>query len=182
MGEGVDIGSGDDPLSQRIHLFSRISSVKEWDGEHGDAQYMEGVPADHFDFVHSSHCLEEMKDPVVALGHWIRITKPGGHVIVTVPDEDMYEQGHWPSIFNSDHRWTFTVKKRSSWSSRSISILQLLSDSTHLVSIERIEVVRDHYPMKLEGDVKDLTKDPLVECAIEFVMRKHTQPEGQKII
>ena len=45
--------------------------------------------------------------------------EPGGHLIVTVPDEDLYEQGHFPSDYNRDHKWTFTIHKPKSWSERS---------------------------------------------------------------
>ena len=46
-------------------------------------------------------------------------------MIVIVPDEDTYEQGHFPSIFNSDHKATFTVSKSKSWSAKSINCLDL---------------------------------------------------------
>jgi hypothetical protein len=44
---------------------------------------------------------------------------------VIVPDEDLYEQGIWPSRFNSDHKWTFTIAKHASWSPVSINLLDL---------------------------------------------------------
>ena len=30
-----------------------------------------------------------MRDPATALANWFRTVKPGGHLIVTVPDEDL---------------------------------------------------------------------------------------------
>lgn len=180
VGDGLDAGCGDDPLPADDSRFPLIKSVVRWDKKQGDGQFMLGMPDDHFDFVHASHCLEEMKEPWIALGHWIRITKPGGHVIVTVPDEDMYEQGHWPSLFNGEHKWSFTVKKQGPSSSASINILDLIAPFTDRVSIEKIEVVRDYYPTDLEGNDEDQSKDPLIECAIEFVLRKSSQPEGRK--
>jgi hypothetical protein len=35
-------------------------------------------------------------------------------MIVLVPDEDLYEQGHFPSIFNTDHKSTFILRRPSS--------------------------------------------------------------------
>ena len=48
-----------------------------------------------FDFVFSSHCLEHMQDPVKcpSLRDWWQLVRPGGVLIVIVPDEDLYEQG-----------------------------------------------------------------------------------------
>ena len=42
-----------------------------------------------------------------------------------VPDEDLYEQGVFPSRFNRDHKATFTLSKRHSWSSHSYNMLDL---------------------------------------------------------
>jgi hypothetical protein len=46
-------------------------------------------------------------------------------LFVIVPDEDLYEQGFWPSRFNRDHKWTFTIAKRASWSPVSVNLLEL---------------------------------------------------------
>ena len=46
-------------------------------------------------------------------------------MIVIVPDEDLYEQGVFPSRFNDDHKATFTLSKRQSWSPRSHNMLEL---------------------------------------------------------
>ena len=69
-------------------LFPLMHSVCARDLADGDAMLMRGVEPDSYDFVHSSHCLEHMLDPTVALENWIRICKKGGR-LVTVPDEDL---------------------------------------------------------------------------------------------
>jgi hypothetical protein len=46
-------------------------------------------------------------------------------LIVIVPDEDFYEQGWWPSLFNHDHKHTFTLNERS-WSPVSINVRKLI--------------------------------------------------------
>lgn len=107
VGEGIDIGCGDDPVTP---------TCTPWDLPQGDAQVMAGVPDARFDWVYSSHCLEHMVDPSVALANWWRILKPGGYLIVLVPDEDLYEQQNWPPIFNADHKSTWTIRKARSWS------------------------------------------------------------------
>jgi hypothetical protein len=46
-------------------------------------------------------------------------------LFVVVPDEDLYEQGVFPSRFNDDHKATFTIAKAKSWSHKSINVLEL---------------------------------------------------------
>src|SRR6185312_3014562 len=53
--------------------------------------------------------------------------KRGGHLVISVPDEDLYEQGVWPSTFNTDHKITFTLSKKTSWSPVSVNVFSLLS-------------------------------------------------------
>jgi SAM-dependent methyltransferase len=127
VGDGVDIGGAPDPLTLYAQFFPRMGKVRIWDLADGDAQFMASVADDSFDFVHSSHCLEHLVDPAVGLRNWFRILKPGGHLVVIVPDEDLYEQGVFPSTYNSDHKWTFTVSKSRSWSEKSRNLIELLA-------------------------------------------------------
>lgn len=120
-GQGIDIGCGGDPI---------LPEVRPFDLEHGDANQIEQhiEPGTRFDFVFSAHCLEHMRDPRSAIRGWFNLVKPGGHLIVIVPDEDLYEQGAFPSVFNSDHKWTFTLSKPKSWSPRSINVMDLVQE------------------------------------------------------
>ena len=145
VGTGIDIGGKPDPLCLYQELFPRMTAVKTWDWEDGDAQKMDGVPEGHYDFVHSSHCLEHLVDPTQGLHSWLRVTKPGGHLIVTVPDEDLYEQGDFPSTFNRDHKWTFTVWKARSWSDRSLNLVDLVREMGEQADLVRLEVLNSTY-------------------------------------
>ena len=172
VGHGIDIGGKPDPLGRYAGMFAQMQSVRTWDLEDGDAQHMAGVLDDTYDFLHSSHCLEHMIDAREALANWIRIVKPGGYLVVTVPDEDLYEQGRWPSAFNPNHKWSFTIYKRESNMPQSVNVLELLMDVGALVDIEKIELQRDFYPETLPEELADHTKSPVVESSIEFVLRK----------
>lgn len=172
-GNGVDIGGKPDPLELYIELFPLCQSLRTWDLDDGDAQKMASVPDNTFDFVFSSHCLEHMVDPKEALVNWIRIVKPGGYLIITVPDEDLYEQGIFPSTFNHDHKWTFTICKGQSWSSRSISLLHFLVQFSDAVEVHRIEQMNFDYRHSLPR--YDRTITPVGECAIEMVLRRRTE-------
>jgi SAM-dependent methyltransferase len=174
VGEGLDIGGHPDPLELYRELFVGIASVRTWDLGDGDAQRMEGVADRSFDFVHSSHCLEHLADPAEGLRHWLRVLRPGGHMIVTVPDEDLYEQGTFPSTFNDDHRWTFTVRKHLSWSPKSLNVLDLIGGMGEDADLVRLERLTSTYRFGLPR--YDQTLTPVGECGIEFVVRK--RPRG----
>ncbi len=175
VGEGLDIGGKPDPLGLYKDVFSRITSVRTWDLEDGDAQLLAGVADASVDFVHSSHCLEHLRDPAEGLRNWLRVVKPGGHVIVTVPDEDLYEQGVFPSTFNLDHKWTFTIHKPASWSPKSINVLSLLSGLDPEAQVVKVELLDATYRYGLPR--YDQTVTPIGECGIEFVLRRRTPAE-----
>jgi len=168
-GHGMDIGGKPDPLGKYVKFFSRMQSCRTWDIEDGDAQFLAGVMDNTLDFVHSSHCLEHLHDPLIGLTNWIRVLKPGGYVIATVPDEELYERGHWPSRFNSDHKRSFSTHNSTGlWS---VNLLALLSSLSHLAAVERLILQRDFFDDSLPNTV-DQTKTGNAECSIEFVLRK----------
>lgn len=174
-GVGIDIGGFPDPLSLYVEFFPKIVSVDTWDREDGDAQYMEAVADNAFDFVVSSHCLEHLEDPYLGIANWFRIIKPGGYLVVTVPEEDLYEQNVWPSNKNLDHKWTFTINKNESWSPKSINVLDLVRSLGDTADIRDIHVEDAGYRYSLENFDQTLT--PLAESAIEFIIRKRTVAE-----
>src|SRR6185437_6751448 len=126
-GRVIDIGCGPDLVVPHAEAF---------DLQHGDAQRIASQrPIEAYDAVHSSHCLEHMRDVPAALEQWWSLVRPGGYLVLVVPDEDLYEQGGWPSLFNSDHRATFRLQKAESWSPVSYDVLQLVS------GLERAEIM-----------------------------------------
>jgi len=130
-GKVLDIGAGNDPVNTHAVIF---------DQQHGDANHIDKYfEAESFDTVHSSHCLEHMRDPVMALQKWWSLVKSQGFLITVVPDEDLYEQGIWPSFFNHDHVSTFQMGKKSSWSPVSFDLvsLHLALPGALLISSER---------------------------------------------
>jgi SAM-dependent methyltransferase len=175
VGQGVDIGGKPDPLALYSEFFPLLKNVRVWDLEDGDAQFMAGVPDNSLDFVHSSHCLEHLNDPTEGLRNWLRILKPGGYIIALVPDEDLYEQGVFPSTYNLDHKQTFTIFKPRSWSSKSVNLLSLFADLGPQAQVEKVELLTASYRFGLPRF--DQTVTPVGECAIEFIIRKATDDE-----
>lgn len=132
-GKGIDIGCGPDPVSP---------NVRQFDVQDGDANHITRHVHEQFDFVYASHCLEHMHDPRQAVLEWWQLVKPGGQLFFLVPDEDLYEQGVFPSRFNDDHKATFTIGKDRSWSPVSINVRELAASlpGGELVSLE----LQDH--------------------------------------
>lgn len=175
VGNGLDIGGKPDPLALYKEFFPLMSEVRTWDWEDGDAQYLEGVADASLGFIHSSHCLEHLVDPTEGLRNWFRVVREGGYLIITVPDEDLYEQGVFPSTFNRDHKWTFTVFKTKSWSDRSINLIDMIRELSPAADVIKIEQLNASYRFDLPRFDQTLT--PVGECGIEVIMRKRAANE-----
>lgn len=164
----MDIGAGPDSLEKLAYVFRGITKVDSWDMPQGDAQLMESVRDDTYDFVHSSHCLEHMVDPHTALRNWIRITKPGGYLVITVPEEDLYEHLKWPSRFNGDHKWSFSIGKSKGNMPKATSVMELLMRLPN-IEVQRIVLVDDFFN---PNDASDQTRSITTECSIEIILKK----------
>jgi SAM-dependent methyltransferase len=145
-GRVIDIGSGRDLVCDWAERF---------DVEDGDANVItrhREVCA--YDAVHSSHCLEHMRNPEAALSEWWSLIKPGGYMVLVVPDEDLYEQGIWPSAFNSDHKSTFRLGKPTSWSPASFDIREIVSRLPHceIISADTQDTSYDYSLQRKHGD------------------------------
>lgn len=161
-GRGLDIGCGATPIT---------SLCERWDIEDGDAQLLEGIHYSMFDWIYSSHCLEHLASPAAALRRWWEVLKPGGYLLLAVPDEDAYEQYYWPSPFNGDHKHSFCVQKDASWCPDSYSLTDLLRQLP-LHRIVRISVTDDIAPAPISLTPQDRTLDGGLECSIEAIVQK----------
>jgi hypothetical protein len=114
--------------------------------------------------------LEHLRDPYEAFRNWIRICKSGGHIVTTIPDEDLYEQGVWPSTYNGDHKTSWTIAKTESWSPVSNSVMAFLFSFADQIEVLKVELVDASYQYNQAR--YDQTAIGISECAIEFVVRK----------
>ena len=143
-GKVLDIGCGNNLVVPTADPFDRAQ---------GDAQnILSYLSPETYDCVHSSHSLEHMGDVPNVLTQWWQLVKPGGVMIIVVPDEDLYEQGVWPSIFNKEHAATFRFGKSESWSPGSYDLGELSSGlpGAEVISLERQDRGYD-YSLKSHG-------------------------------
>jgi predicted SAM-dependent methyltransferase len=167
-GQGIDVGAGSDSLGRYQQQWQGITSVRPWDVSDGDAEYLATVEDNSYDFLHASHCLEHLDNPYTALINWQRVVKPGGYLVITVPDEDLYEQGHWPSLWSNQHYHSFTIYKANSTMPKSINVLDMLRAYPQL-KILKVELIDDFYTL---GLAVDQTLGANAECAIEIILQR----------
>jgi len=166
VGNGIDVGSGDDSLASYARVFSGIKSIREWDKADGDAQYLSNCPDNSYDFLHSSHCLEHMVDVSIAMQNWARVVKSGGFLIVTVPDFGMYENNVWPSEYNKDHKWAFSMQNLSF--EYAICVPKFFSAVPNTM-LHKVQLITEFFsPLTFS----DQTLLPNPECCIEIVLQK----------
>jgi SAM-dependent methyltransferase len=56
-----------------------------WLGEGGDLAFLD---TDSYDAVLSSHVLEHLANPIGALEEWLRVLRPGGHMLIVLPHKE----------------------------------------------------------------------------------------------
>lgn len=101
QGEWLDVGYGGDII---------VPECAGWDLRNGDAQYLNGIPDESFDFVYSSYCIEYMDNVRVALQNWFRVVRHGGYLLLYLPHRDLYEkQRVLLSRFNPHHKHMFLI-------------------------------------------------------------------------
>lgn len=119
VGKGIDVGCGSDPVKPDCVCWDRISGR--------EATVLAGITDGSMGWVHSSHCLEHLPNPVAALKEWWRVVEPGGVLALLLPHRDLYEKREQPpSRWNKEHVWFFVPEGASQ--ERALSVRQLLTD------------------------------------------------------
>jgi len=167
-GKGIDIGCGDDCLKVEE------GSVRPWDVNDGDAQFMAGVPDSEFDFVYSSHCLEHVRDVPETLKNWTRILKPGGFLYVVVPDYLLYEKMTWPSRYNTDHKQSFStmIPRRAVARPNHFHIQEDFIPVLKELGMEFINCIFEDYGFNYNAGIFDQTRLETVVAQLCIIAKK----------
>lgn len=157
-GSIIDIGSGPDPIRPPN------GTVRAWDLRDGDGMLLQSISDSTVDCVYSSHCLEHLKNIRIALVNWLRVLKPGGYLYFTVPDFKLYEKEQWPSKFNADHKFSFSLDKTKSSVGREnhVNIQQDLVPLLGSLDCSLISATLEDFGF----DYTDLTSDQTMKSAV----------------
>lgn len=106
-GKGLDLGCG--PWKAFPHMIGVDSQA--YPGGDGanlvcDVTKLEMFADAHFDFVYSSHTLEDQEDTQATLREWWRVLKVGGYLILYLPHKDFYPNIGQPGS-NPAHKHDF---------------------------------------------------------------------------
>jgi SAM-dependent methyltransferase len=99
-GAGLDIGADRWPYPGAMPVFNE---------PHRNAYLLDDIPDASQDYVHSSHCLEHLERWQDALKLWVTKLKPGGHLFLYLPHEDMKLWNPGSPWVKDHHKWQPTV-------------------------------------------------------------------------
>lgn len=162
----LDVGSQFDPLLPYGDRYDRHHG-------HGDAQYLEEIADESYDTVYASHILEHIVDPDVAIRNWLRVCRPGGHLIISIPHRDLYEKStELPSKWNPDHKHYFLPDKDEA--PCTLSLKRLGEGVADIAEIVTLDVRNDGFHSDGPGI------HSTGEFSIEMILRKRSAPTPDK--
>lgn len=186
-GQGVDLGCGQvriRPDTIGIDLYHPSADMK------ADARKLEEFPDSHFDYVFSSHLLEEIQNTEATLREWLRILRPGGHIVLYQADKELYLPFDHP-MCNKNHKHHFSWEEL--WAIfEKIGGVELIHHGRYPESDEwSFEiVVRKGGAMKEESEagqgisilVPTLNRPQSIEDLAKSVEKTTSHPENVEII
>ena len=172
-GKTIDIGCGTDPLNKKD--FPNITELITFDKVEGDANYLDKYFENEiFDCLHHSNVLEHLYDPYDVIVRWFKLIKKGGYMIGLIPDYVLYEHKHWPSLYNDDHKHSFSIDEE--WPENQNYHIKVIDLIKHLkekfpneIEVLKLELIDTFYDYDLK-DV-DQTRDK-AEAFIEFILQR----------
>ena len=174
-GDGLHISPGGDPLKKSHYpLCNSITLMDSQDTKIETDKLIEQTGQKQFDFVYATNLAVYEDEPLNVINHWLKFVASKGYLVFTVTDEDLYEQGNFPSIFNNSHKKTFSIYKQLSWSGKHYNILDIIQKLNN-VTCRKIELVDSNYDYSLYGKGVDQTMSfsDGVEACIEVVLKKY---------
>jgi len=94
QGDGIDIGYGGDPIVPYAICMDMPERYASYETHiqhlHGDARNLCWFKDNSLNWIYSSHVLEDFTDTRAVLDEWLRVVKPGGLVVLYLPDEQTY--------------------------------------------------------------------------------------------
>jgi SAM-dependent methyltransferase len=174
-GQGLDISDASDPLSSYTSSFPKISALDLLDQAATHPEYLDNIPNDTYDFVHSAFQLQYFEQPFVAVRNWLRVIKPGGFLIIKVPDEDLWYQGVWPPTVDPAAKFSFSLYKSKSWNVQySINSYSFFTQNAIYIDVLKGDRLDENYNYATPN-IDQISNS--CECGVEFVLRRRTDIE-----
>lgn len=172
-GRCIDVGAGDDALKPAD--WPLLTEVIPFDQEHGNAERLdEYFPPESFDTLAASQVLEHMSNPYDALERWLKVIKPEGYLVITVPSWELYERMRWPSVTNGDHKSSWSMWQKGSIAPVHVYVPELvetIKQRGHFVPKAELVDTNFDYSKPYEIDQTWICEHG-VECWIELVIHK----------
>lgn len=98
IGDGIDLGCGHSKITPSAIAMDQPQGYTRVGEDpiqlHGDATNLHWFRDGVLDFVYSSHLLEDftLEQTVPVLKEWVRVLKPGGKMVLLLPDEPIYRK------------------------------------------------------------------------------------------
>lgn len=107
----VDVGSGDDPL---VWANAHVTPFDKKDGDANRIDEYFNHPLQNMPTcVHGSQVMEHLNNPTDFMKRCLKMVRPGGHVVMSVPCVDHYERCIMPSRFNPEHQTTWSLWRKT---------------------------------------------------------------------
>lgn len=96
LGNGLDLGSGGDPVvPNAIQVELPNQYTPDLGGQYpvqirGDATRLHWFADGAMDYLYSSHLLEDFADWEPVLREWVRVLRPGGKLVLLIPDKERF--------------------------------------------------------------------------------------------
>lgn len=116
-----------------------------------EATDLHGLADASYDFLLSAHCLEHVANPLAALREWLRVTRPGGHLLLALPDP----------LRTFDHRRPLTT------------LAHLQEDDARQTGENDLTHLQEILALH------DLTRDPLAGSRASFEIRARANAENR---
>lgn len=118
-GDGLDIGCGGTAPDQRFYNENKIIPTAigvdlARTNLTGRADRLIWFRSESMDYIFSSHLLEHLDHPQIALVEWFRVLKPGGYLVMYLPLENVYPNVGEPGA-NKDHKHNLNPGKILCW-------------------------------------------------------------------
>jgi predicted SAM-dependent methyltransferase len=105
-GQGLDLGCG----MSKIRTDAIGVDLYNPNADTGlDARNLEQYASGHFDYIFSSHLLEEIENTEATLREWLRVLKDNGNIVLYQADKDKYYPLGHPQC-NRSHKHHFSWK------------------------------------------------------------------------